>query len=110
MENYYNQFVKLSLQQCSKDDYADKSKVKTHNVASKQLQKLQDEMKKHDCTAILCKLLSHEDERVQINAASLCLQIGVFIEKANCVLKNIMDSSDDSTIRFSAKMILQNIS
>lgn len=108
MKDYYNLFVKLCLQQCSKNDYADKAKVETHNAASKQLQQLQNEMKESDCTEVLCKLLSHEDERVRINAASLCLQMGLLIEKASCVLKDIMDSSDDAAMRFSAKIILQN--
>lgn len=108
MKDYYNSFVNLSLQQGSKNDYSDKAKLKMHNAASKQLQQLQNIMKESDCTEVLCKLLSHEDERVRINAASLCLQMGVLIEKTNCVLRNIMDSSDDATMRFSAKIILQN--
>ena len=34
MKNYYNLFVKLSLQQCAESDYADKAKVRRHNAAS----------------------------------------------------------------------------
>lgn len=35
MKDYYNLFVKLSLQMCSRDDYKDKQKVKAHNAAVK---------------------------------------------------------------------------
>ena len=47
MKDYYNLFVELSLQQCAQSDYANKPKVKKHNVASKKLKKLQDEMKQN---------------------------------------------------------------
>ena len=46
MKDYYNLFVELSLQQCTKNDYVNKLKVKKHNAASKKLNKLQDEMMK----------------------------------------------------------------
>ena len=67
-------------------------------------------MKKIDCIEILSMLLSYEDDRVKINAASLCLQMNVLVDKAIFALKNIIDSSDDSTMCFSAKMILKCIS
>ena len=34
MKDYYDLFVKLSLQQCTESDYADKVKVRRHNAAS----------------------------------------------------------------------------
>ena len=92
-KDYYNLFIKYSQQQCMKNDCNDKSKVKAHNVASKQLQQLQSEMKRHDCTKILCELLSHHDIRVRINAASMCMQTGVLIEKAKTVLEHIAISA-----------------
>ena len=101
MKDYYNLFINLSLQQCAKNDYSDKQKVEVHNKASKKLRELQTEMNKIDSTEILFMLLSHEDDRVKINAASLCLQM---------TLKNIVDFSKDSTMRFPAKILLQNIS
>ena len=67
-------------------------------------------MKIIDCFEILENLLCHEDDRVKINAASLCLEMSVFVEKASLVLKNIIESSEDSTLCFSAKMILQMLS
>ena len=109
MKDFYNLFIKLSLQQCTKNDYSDKLRVKEHNAVSKKLQQLQSEMMKIDCTEVLSMLLSYEDDRVKINAASLCLQMNVLIDKAVLTLKNIIDSSDDETICFSAKMILQSI-
>lgn len=107
MKDYYSLFVELSLQQCTKIDYADELKVKAHNKASKKLGQLQKEMKQIDCKEILYNLLNHPDDRVKVNAASFCLQLGVLIEQAVATLKSIIDYSDDSTICFAAKMLLQ---
>lgn len=109
MKDYYNLFIQFCLQQCTKEGYADIQKVKTHNAASKALQQLQAEMQETDSKEILRKLLSHQDERVKINAASLCLQMHILVEEAVRALQNIIDFSDDATIRFSAKMLLQDI-
>lgn len=108
MNNYFNQFVALSLLQCKKNDYTDKQKVATHNVATYKLQQLQSEMEQTDCKKVLCQLLSHEDDRVKINAAAFCLHTQIFTDKASCVLNKIIESSDDPTLCFSAKMVLQN--
>ncbi len=108
MKDHYELFIQLSMQQCAKDDYANKQKVEEHNLASKKRQ-LQDEMKNIGRVEILENLLCHEDDRVKINAAALCLEMRVFIEKASLVLKNIMESSSDTTLCFSARMILQTM-
>ncbi len=108
MKDYYNLFVELSLQQCTKNDYENKLKVKTHNAASKKIRQLQAEMKQNVSEEVLYMLLNHEDDRVKINAASFCLQMEVLVEQAILALKKIIDVSDDSTICFSAKMLLQN--
>ena len=107
MRDYYNLFVELSLKQCTEQDYADKQIVKTHNAAVSKLALLAAEMKEIDCAEILGQLLRHEDDRVRLNAASLCLQNGVLIEEAKLVLSNIISFSTDSTIRFCAQMVLQ---
>lgn len=109
MKDYYNLFVELSLKQCTKNDYANKLKVKAHNEASKKLRLLQSEMKQNDSEEILYMLLNHEDDRVKVNAASCCLQMDVLIEQAVFTLKKIIDVSQDSTICFSAKMLLQSV-
>lgn len=109
MKDYYNLFVQLSLQQCTKNDYCDKQKVKAHNIASKNMQMLQDKMKQIDCIDLLNALLCHDDDRVKINAASLCVQMPILIETASLTLKNIIRTSNDSTISFAAKMIMKQI-
>ena len=70
MEDYYNLFVELSLQQCTKNDYANKLKVKKHNEASKKLKKLQDEMKQNVSEDVLYLLLYHEDDIFIVYSAS----------------------------------------
>lgn len=107
MKDYYNLFVELSLQQCTKNDYANKLKVKKHNEVSKKLKKLQEEMKQNMSEDVLYLLLNHEDDRVKVNAASFCLQSEILIDQAVLTLKKIIDVSDDSIICFSAKMLLQ---
>ena len=107
MKDYYNSFVELSLQQCAKNDYANKEKVRKHNVASKKLLVLQEEMKKNADEEVLYALLGHEDDRVKLNAASFCLLLGLLIEPSVLTLKKLANDSDDSTICFSAKMLLE---
>lgn len=87
MKDYYSLFVELSLQQCTKNDYANKLKVKKHNAASKKLNKLQDEMKENVSKEILYALLNYEDDRVKVNAASFCLQLGILVEQSVLTLK-----------------------
>ena len=107
MKDYYNLFVQLSLQLCFENDYSDKSKVKKHNKASAELGRLRDEMINFVGEETWRKLLNHSDDRVKINAVSACLKYGVLVDESFLVLKNIINNSDDSTIRFSARMLLQ---
>ena len=107
MCEYYNSFVELSLQQCLKNDYADSEKIRRHNAASKNLLALQEEMKKNADEKVLYALLTHEDDRVKINAASFCLLLGLLIEPSVLTLKKLANDSGDSTICFSAKMLLE---
>ena len=107
MKDYYNLFVKLSLQHCNKNDYVNKPKLKEHNAASKKLNKLQDEMMQNISNDTLCALLNHEDDRVKVNAASFCLKSEVLVEQSILTLEKIISDSNDSTICFSAKMLLQ---
>lgn len=107
MKDYYKLFVELSSQQCTKNDYANKAKVQKSNTASKKLKLLQDEMKQNVNEDILYMLLNHEDERVKVNAASFCLQSEILVDYAILTLKKIIAVSDDVTISFSAKMLLQ---
>lgn len=110
MKDYYSLFVKLSLQQCRKEDYVDKRKVRQHNAAVEKLISLEKEMKNIDCTAVLKELLQHDDERVKINAATFCIQIGVLLDEAKKILIEVSSSSLDSTMQFCADMILQQLS
>ena len=107
IKDYYDLFVKLSLQQCTENDYADKAKVRRHNAAFKKLYKLQDETKRNMSEEALLILLNHEDDRVKVNAASFCLQWGILVGQSVQTLKKAADTSGDRTIRLSAEMLLQ---
>lgn len=109
MKDYYKLFIDLSLQQCLKDDYADKERVKAHNKASKKLRQLQKEMKQNDCSDILCDLLKYQDDRVKVNAVFLCLQMNTHREKAGQIAREIIEGSSDPTIVFTAKTALQSM-
>ena len=69
---------------------------------------LQAKIKETGNLEILNLLLSHEDDRVKINAASTCLQFNVYMNESIHVLNSIVANSDDETIRFSARMLLKN--
>ena len=53
MKDYYNLFVALALQQCRKEDYADKSKVKVNNAAMTKLRKLRSEIQRNGKEEVL---------------------------------------------------------
>lgn len=108
MKNFYKLFVDLSLQQCTQTDYVDKFKVNTHNTACKKLKQLESEMKQTNSGDVLRLLLDHNDDRVKINAASFCLNMNVFVDKAFITLRRIIENSPDKTVCFSAKMLLEN--
>ena len=109
MVGYYQRFIDLCLQQCKKDDYADKEKVKAHNSAVNKLYKLQMKMKETDCEEILKMLLSHEDDRVKISSAAMCLQERILVDTATLTLKEIVNASRDSILAFSAEMLLGDL-
>ena len=109
MKNYCSIFIQLSLQQCTVDDYLDKSKVKKNNLSFRKLEKLKNKMKKECKEEEIYPLLLNEDDRVKINAAQLCFQMNILVDKAAKVLKDIIENSSDETIRFSAKMIFQTL-
>ena len=46
MKDYYTEFVNLSLQQCTKEDYKYKSRVRKHNRAFKKIEILTNEISK----------------------------------------------------------------
>lgn len=107
MKDYYSLFIDLSKQQCTASDYINKKRIKEHNEAAKQIKKLQFEIDSKEALNVLDILLEYDDERVKINAASICLEKGIFVEKASCVLKRIESCSEDHSLAFSAKMLLK---
>ena len=109
MKDYYKLFIDLSLQQCLKDDYADKERVEAHNKASKKLRQLQKEMRQNDCSDILCYLLEYKDDRVRVNAVFLCLQMNIHREKAGQAAREIVEGTSDPAIVFAAKTALQSM-
>lgn len=109
MRDYYDLFICLSKRQCLSTDYTDKKKIEEHNTSAKKIWQLKDEMKSQGCLSVLDPLLEHDDDRVKINAAALCLELDVFQDKAKIVLEQIYKCSGDSTLSFSAKMLLNKI-
>ena len=107
MKDNYSLFIEYSSMLCRKDGYADHHKVKTHNLAMTNLDVLCEEMKQNNVLYILQKLLTHGDDTVKLNAAAFCLKSELYCDDAIGVLKKIAKSSDDETLRFSAKMLLK---
>ena len=108
MKNNYLHFIELSLLQCTKNDYSDKLKVKAHNQALGKLSILKEKMKENLDLDKMEVLLEHSDERVVINAASFCLEIGAHKDKSCIVLKKIIEASKDETFVFAARNVLNS--
>ena len=107
MQDCYERFIQLSQQQCVKQDYENPSRVREHNLAFRRLQQLQAEMLQEDCTSVLKRLLSHGDPRVRIHAAAMCMRTGLLSEQARAVLEHIAACDADTTMAFSAQMLLE---
>ena len=110
MEDFYAQFVALCTQLCFEKDYLDKSKLRKHNAAVTKLGKLKEKILKTDCIETIRSLLLHEDERVRLSAAIMCLkQLHGLEEEAKRVAQEIADSSLDPFIRFEATFLLETL-
>ena len=108
MEDIYNEFINLSLQQATEADYANKSDVKKHNEASRKMRLLFKKIKQSGCIPNVELLLNHPDDRVKVNAVALCYELEKFIVEAEQTVRNIIFYSTDKTIIFSAKMLAMN--
>lgn len=107
MKDFYSLFVEYCSMLCRKDDYTDKKKVKAHNTAVAKLESVFEEMKQNDALHVLSELLKHEDDTVKLNAAAYCLKSDLYCQTAIGVVKKIENSSEDDTLRLSAKMLLK---
>lgn len=107
MNSFYDEFVQLSLQQCSDADYGDPSKVGKHNAAAKKLDALKREITGNNAEAVFAELLLHEDARVRLNAASCCISENIYTAQARRALQDIIRTAEDQSVRFAAKMLLR---
>ena len=107
MKNYYDTFVGFCLQLCTKHDYKSALKVKRHNRALTKIDKLIEEINNADCSKVFGELLNHDNENVKLGAASACLQSNIFVDKAVDTLKKLSETTEDWSISFSAKMVLE---
>lgn len=108
-DDYYQHFVELSLRQCKRQDYIKKNKVATHNHVARDLNKLKVKMQDENCTDVLIRLLAHEDVRVRLNAAAICLELHIFIDETRHVLESIEKKHDDPLDSFTASMLLKSL-
>ncbi|MBQ6585179.1 MAG: hypothetical protein IJH83_00040, partial [Coriobacteriales bacterium] len=71
--------------------------------------KLEATMRQDDCVEIIRKLFLHQDERVRVQAAGMCIkQNNALKDEAKAVLREVIDSQDaDRTVKFSAEMFLE---
>jgi len=99
------EFVALCLQLQRKDDYGDKQKRRKHNAAMDKLKKLEEKME--NPSQGLSRLLDHEDSRVRNQAAAACMALGLLHEKTVRTLRDVIVNEQDTTLKFSASMLLK---
>lgn len=111
MSDNYERFIEFSVASCSSFDYSDKQKVKAHNQASKNLQKLKTTMlEETDKSAgVFLRLLSHHNDAVRLNAASICVNEAICVKEAKKTLLDLIEITDNEILRFSAKMSLRQL-
>ena len=99
----YDLYIENCLKLCLQDDYIDRRKLRAHNRAMDILAKLEAELTAHE----LRQLLTHEDERVRLNAAAACLRRQLCYDEAVETLREIEARSTDGTLGLAAKMLLK---
>ena len=99
----YDLYIENCLKLCLQDDYIDRRKLRAHNRAMDTLAKLETELTAHE----LRQLLTHEDERVRLNAAAACLRRKLCYDEAVETLREIEAHSSDGTLGLAAKMLLK---
>jgi len=98
-------YVENCLKLCLQDDYGDRKKLKAHNKAMDTLAKLETEITAHEFQ----RLLTHEDERVRLNAAAACVRRKLCYDEALAALGEIEAHSPDGTLSLAAKMVLRTM-
>lgn len=109
-EDIINQYIKQFITLCRKTgNYDNKIGVVRHNRAVKQLEKLHEEVKENKEMAekIYNKLMNQEEESVRVTAASYCLAMNIKTEKAEEVLKEIIQKGKSPVERLEAKMTIK---
>jgi len=101
----YGLYVENCLKLCLQDDYGDRKKLKAHNKAMDTLAKLETEITAHEFQ----RLLTHEDERVRLNAAAACVRRKLCYDEALAALGEIEAHSPDGTLSLAAKMVLRTM-
>ena len=104
--DWQQEFVQLCLQTMRMEDYGDKQKRVCHNRAVGKLEKLKKQIGR-EAEPQLRELLNHEDSRVRIYGASACMELGILPEKTVEVLRSVIVNEKDTTLKFSASMLLK---
>lgn len=109
IDNYYEEYISLSLNMNSENDYLDKNKIRKHNQAMKKLFQLQEKMNKNINLYInvLSDLMNFSDDKVRLLSSSHCLRQGINRDKAIKTLKIIAKTNIDRTISGAAEIILE---
>ena len=107
MKDYYNIIVDLSRKKCYKDEFVCKAKLREHNKAMAKLYKMDKELNNPEGEQVLLKLLYHDDDRVIISAAMLCLKLKIHPKETMERMMYVRDNSKDSIISFEAEMMIK---
>ncbi len=110
MDKYIEKFIKL----CKNVAFEPKKNqtkldVIKHNSAIKKLFKLCDEIgkDKEQAKKIYTELMDIKDETIQLIAASHCLKLDIYIDRAQKVLKDIIQNSQSPFQKFNAELLLE---
>lgn len=113
MGDLYSIFVQYCMRMCSGDDYTQKKRIKEHNEAIDQLNKLRCQMHAEPghCSETLLLLLNHEEEKVRLGASAHCLAMNIHTTLAIQKLQELVATSKDWSLSSAADNLLKfNIS
>lgn len=100
---FTEEFAALCLQTMKKEDYGDRRKRRLHYAAMEQLR----ELARQGTASQLESLLDHRDSRVRIQACAACREQGFLMERSVETLRDVIVHEPDTTLKFSASMLLK---
>lgn len=108
-DKYIKKFIKLCERLCKENEDYTKTNAVKHNKSMKKLAEMCKKLSydKNNAEIIYNTLMKHDDENIRAIAAFHSLSLNINLEKAQEVLRNIIENTNNPIEKFNAEMLLK---